>query len=126
MTDTFPEHPKTVQLSDGAFRAIITYWCYSHKLRTDGFLPKNVAKMHATPTRIRELVSAGFLTEIDGGYDLHDYLKHQWSAKEIESMSQKKKTAGSQGGSLGMHKRWHVARDRFSDDCQYCQEARTA
>lgn len=94
----FSEHPKTVGLSDKAFRHLIELWLYCHRNMTDGNVPKGqISRALTTKTR-RELIEAEFLIEGPESFEMHDYLRHQMSADDIETLRNKRREAGSKGG----------------------------
>jgi hypothetical protein len=97
LDDEFPDHPKVVGLTDAAFRLAITGLCYSHRLRTDGFVP---AVVLTRPQRItNELIRTGLWVpdETSTGYLIHDYLNHQESRAEIEERAKQRRAAGQKG-----------------------------
>lgn len=116
LSHSMPEHPKIVGLTDAAFRAWIEAICFCSRQETDGAIPGPMMRRIAPPKVIKELVAAGLLDGRDGGYEVHDYLRHQRSRDEIRTIRQ----ARVEGGSKGAHIRWHVARRRRDDDCDYC------
>lgn len=86
-----PDHPKIEALSDKAFRALVTLWCYCGQQRTDGIV--TAKRWNAWPAKVRaELVAAGLAHPLDlgGGAEMHDYLGHQRSRQEIEEESAKR------------------------------------
>jgi hypothetical protein len=50
-------------------------------------------------------------------YILHDYLQWNHSADWWEQRSEDQAAKGS----VGMHRRWHVRRSVFREDCKHCQ-----
>lgn len=94
----FPEHPKTIELSDKAFRQLIEAWCYCSRNLNDGKLTKPLfARLFSRKTQ-KELLSIGFVVATENGYEMHDYLEHQQSAKDVEDLRNKRAAAGSKGG----------------------------
>lgn len=94
----FSEHPKTVGLSDKGFRHLIELWLYCHRNMTDGKVPTGqISRALTTKTR-RELIEAGFLIEGEKSFEMHDYLKHQMSASDVETLTNRRKKAGALGG----------------------------
>jgi hypothetical protein len=91
--DNFPRHPKTIGLSDRAFRAFVTGVCYSAGLLTDGHLSSAVIASFASKKVRAELVAAGFWDErADGnGVNVHDFTDYNRSRVEVEE--QRRKTA---------------------------------
>ncbi|MFH5879778.1 hypothetical protein [Arthrobacter sp. NA-172] len=70
----------------------------------------------------RELIDAGLVEDLGDTYRLHDYLSHQNSKKQIQDLKADKAERGSRGGKESAHKRWHVARGIFKDDCELCAD----
>lgn len=115
VSDSMPDSPKIIGLSDEAFRALITTWCWCNKQKTNGRVPK-AAMRQWRPKTIKELVTAGVLESSGDVYLCHDYLSHQRSAEEIAMI----RDAQSSGGSKGAHVRWHVSRRRRDPGCEWC------
>ena len=99
-----PGHPKIEGLSDKAFRALITHWCYCGQYRTDGIV--TARKWKEWPPRVRdELLAAGLAHPVDisGGAVMHDFVGepngHQRTRKEIDELSAKRAASGRKGGS---------------------------
>lgn len=94
----FPEHPKAIELSDKAFRQLIEAWCYCSRNLNDGKLTKaQFSKLFSAKSR-KELLTVGFVTASENGYEMHDYLEHQQSAEQVETRRNKRAAAGSMGG----------------------------
>lgn len=100
LQDTFPEHPKIHDLSDGAFRLYVTALCYAARTLTDGRVPRSMLKrLGGTVPRAAELFDAK-LWECPKDYDgweIHDYLKHQRSRARVEEISAARSAAGEKG-----------------------------
>lgn len=94
----FPEHPKTGDLSDRAFRNLIELWCYCSRNLTDGFVKNSQANRILSPKSRRELVAVGFMVEVSDGVAMHDYLEHQQSAQQVADLRERRAEAGSKGG----------------------------
>lgn len=108
--DNFAEHPKNLELSDGAFRLHVSGILYCSRLLTDGVVPK--AKVptltpNYKPIHLRELVLAGMWTAPVGGsvkeYTIRDYL--QWNDSRAKVL--RAQAARAEGGRKGARKRWH-------------------
>lgn len=94
----FPEHPKTMELSDKAFRHLIEAWCYCSRNLNDGKLTKTAFfKLFSQKTR-KEVLALRFVVETETGYEMHDYLEHQESAADVENRRIKRAEAGALGG----------------------------
>lgn len=92
----FPEHPKTVGLSDKAFRYVVTFWCYSHRHNTNGKIP--LALFNQVPPKVRQELLAHYVEQGDGDPVMHDYTNHQQTAEEVAELQAKRQKAGSAGG----------------------------
>lgn len=103
--DCYPDHPKVVGLSDGAFRLNTSAICYCARFQTDGFIPKPLASK-LTPNfrnaHLGELTRAGLWKAEGGGYWVHDYLQWNRSRAQIEEARLLKSMAGKKGA----EKRW--------------------
>ena len=121
VADEFPEHPKTLELSDAGFRAVVELWCYCNRRRTDGLIPSGLVRRYGKT--IDELVTVGFLVIEDGQHYMHDYLSHQKSKVQIEKAMKDKKKAGTRGGLISSHKRNHVAKGVIDPTCELCPGA---
>jgi hypothetical protein len=82
------EHPKVEELSDKAFRQLITLWLYCGRNHNDGIV--TAKRWKEVPPRIRaELMQVGLvdLLDIGGGAVMHDFTGedgHQRSRQEID------------------------------------------
>lgn len=78
-------------------------YCNTHE--TDGFIPNSVLDVIAsrsfnrsTKAAVKLMVDAKLYLEVDGGYQINDFLKYNKSREEIKSLRQKRAEAGRQGG----------------------------
>ena len=94
----FPEHPKTIELSDKAFRQLIEAWCYCSRNLNDGYLTKSQFLRFFSPKSRGELTAVGFVREEENQYVMHDYLEHQQSAKQVADLRERRRMAGAKGG----------------------------
>lgn len=92
-----PEHPKVEDLSDAAFRALVTLWCWCSRNETDGWVTPNVWAKRTSAAIRRELLVSLVEDHGDRLY-MHDYLEHQRSAQEIADLRDKRSKAGAKGG----------------------------
>lgn len=122
MDHGLPDHPKFVGISDRAFRVWFNAVCWSSRQEQDGHVPEVVMRrtLGASPKVVRELLDARLLDALDdqGRYYVHDYLDFQRSKEEIDAY----RSGRGDAGTLGNHRRWHVARRKWEKDCQHCQE----
>ena len=87
LDDGFASNPKIAMLSDGAFRLYITGLCYAGKHLTDGFIPAPLRRSLGTEMASKlasKLLEKGLWIKVEGGYQIHDYLKHQTSKAQAE------------------------------------------
>lgn len=94
----FPEHPKTIELSDKAFRQLVEAWCYCSRNLNDGILTSAQFSRFFSPKSRGELIAVGFVRAEENAYVMHDYLEHQQSAKQVSDLRERRKAAGSKGG----------------------------
>ena len=119
IAEGYDEHPKVLPLSDAAFRAHVESICWaSRNPRQNGVIPRSVARKKWRPKVIAELMAARLFDESPEGVVVHDYLDFNRSAEEVSAY----RDARGDAGSLGNHKRWHVARRRWDKDCPHCTE----
>ena len=114
--DQFPDHPKVIGLSDAAIAAWLRGLCYASRYMTDGFIAAQVQKKVGTKRACDQLVAAGLWDEADGGWQIHDYRIMQRTNADLDQIAKEKGKAGT----LGNHKRWHLARNIVSEDCKWC------
>ena len=113
---TTPEHPVIAGLSDAAFRLWFDLICYCSRQETDGRVTDPVLRKMGKPRVIRELVEARRLEARGKDWEVHHYLHHNRSAREIQAVRE----SNSVKGEKGAHLRWHVGRRRRSKDCEFC------
>lgn len=111
----YPDHPKIAGLSDAAFRAHVEMILYARKYKTDGLIPKRIAKRFASAA-LSELLTndderPSLTQDGDGDYWLHDFAAWQETREEIDAKSQVNKVAGTKGA----QKRWRNAKRNDSD-----------
>jgi hypothetical protein len=102
--DDIVNHPKIEALSDAAFRHLIRLWGHCNKFRTDGYVSEAKAKEKG-PKVFKELTTPAYpgaaplvIPTSDGRWECRDYLKHNWSAEEIEEQAAKNRANGAKGG----------------------------
>jgi hypothetical protein len=106
-----PEHGKTDELSDKAFRTLISLWCWCGLNRTDGFVRETKWKTFGNKAardqllRVPDGYKHGFAERVEGGYQMHDFIGpdgHQRTRAEIDELSARRAKAGRRGAA----KRW--------------------
>jgi len=118
ISDGYDEHPKVIPLTDAAFRAHVEAICWASRNEGQYRIPKGVAAKKWRAKVIAELVSARLFDDSGDTYEVHDYLEFNRSADEIAAYRE----ARGDAGTLGNHKRWHIARRRWEKDCEHCQK----
>jgi hypothetical protein len=71
--DAFHCHPKAMRAGTVALGLWARCGSWAAQQLTDGFVPTDVALMYGTKTQIKALVSAGLWSDVDGGYQFHDW-----------------------------------------------------
>ena len=84
LDDTLPNNPKILPLGDRAFRLYIEGLCYANQYLTDGFLANAVVDRLDPELANIELIEAGLWKQADGGFQIHDYTKHQSSRRDVQ------------------------------------------
>lgn len=105
-----PDHPKIEGLSDGAFRLLVTAWCWCSRNLTDGFIPDASWSKRGTARSRQKLVEVGLVEVVSGGVRMHDYTEHQRTADEVADLRSKRADAGRKGGQTTAAKRVASAR----------------
>lgn len=82
---------------------------YSQEGLTNGFIPFQALRLlgvqHAE-TQKRRLVAVGLWDEVEGGWQIHDYLRHNRSADDVRRIQHERREAGQLGGAAsGIAKR---------------------
>lgn len=93
--------PKTVALSLAANGVWVLGQSYCADEMSDGFIPATTATMmlaRGEKKLIRELVDCGRWAEVEGGYQVVDYLEHNPSREEMDAKREVRRAAGSRGG----------------------------
>lgn len=73
--DGFAFHRKTVKAGNAAIGLWVRAGSWAAQQTTDGHVPAEMAELLGTPVQARRLVAAGLWTEVEGGYQFHE-----WSA----------------------------------------------
>lgn len=74
---------------------------YAKEGLTDGFIPTEAIDYLGVKGARKlavALVDAGLWHATDGGWSIHDYLQHNHSAEQVETIKQKRADGGKQGG----------------------------
>lgn len=76
LDDRIRDHPKFLELSDGAFRTHILALCYCSQHATGGHLEAYLKVARARKRVVNELVSAGLWDREEDGLWIHDWQEH--------------------------------------------------
>ena len=98
--DSLPDHPKVALVADDAAMWLhVCGLCYANRYLTNGFIPKEQVKRLARNRGAAKLVKAGLWDEVDGGYQIHDYLEYQSSRDKVlaDREAAKKRMARARG-----------------------------
>ncbi|SNS43217.1 hypothetical protein SAMN06309944_0229 [Micrococcales bacterium KH10] len=113
----FPDSPKILPLSDAAFRCLVEATLWSRQHMTDGLLARRYAVARWSLEVLQELCENDpenpSLVEVEKGYLIHDFDKHQDTKADIEARSRRNKIAGQKGG---LAKRKQVASESLSEN----------
>ena len=84
LDDGFPNHPKIIGLSDGAFRLYITMLCYSNAYLTDGIVPQNTVKKLSNSRHISALIEANLWEKCGDDIIILGYEEYQFTKEKVE------------------------------------------
>lgn len=123
MTNEYPRHRKIRGLTDAAFRLHVTLIALANEETRDGLVSDGDLSAKGVKAK-KELLTAGLVLALpDGSFALHDYLKHQNSAQEIEDYKAAQKERGQRGGISSAHTRHHVKKGKIDPNCELCPAA---
>lgn len=96
ISDDFYDNRKFNRLTALGDSAWVRGLAYCNRNLTDGFIPTRTARslvdttgLSASPMdAVAELVAEGLWEEVEGGYQVHDYLDYQLSAEHIRSRAE--------------------------------------
>lgn len=111
LDDQFPDHPKVVNLSHGAFRLHVAGICHSSRYLTDGRIDASVVPRLISrykPAMLAELTAGDrpLWVPVVGGYEIHDYLEWNRSRAEIQEHQSRLRKVRSEAGKKGARARW--------------------
>lgn len=117
--DKLAVHPKVMQAGNEALGLWVRAGSWSAAHLTDGSIPSEILPVFgANRTQAARLVKAGLWSEIDGGYQFHDWGTYQPSAEDVKAAEDAEKA----GGSWGNHVRWHSRKGIKNASCKHCKE----
>ena len=104
--DQLAFHQKTVIAGNEAIGLWVRAGAWSAAQLTDGFIPKGVAEAMANQEVCHRLLSANLWTEVENGYQFHDWSEFQPSAKKERERRDEIKRSRSEAGKRGAEARW--------------------
>lgn len=89
LEDGFFRNPKARAMGKDGRALYIAGLCHCSDGLTDGYISAHVVPVllveaEAKQAAVRQLVSLGVWREAEGGYRVHDYLRHQRSREQVE------------------------------------------
>jgi DnaD/phage-associated family protein len=104
--EDFAQHPKVIAAGPLGMAMDVAAMCYCNKYLTDGFVPAAVVptllnlRGLAVPCEdiIAALLRSGLWHEVEGGYQIHDYLDYQPSKAEVLELREVRREVGRKGG----------------------------
>jgi len=100
---------------------------YCKRATSDGHVPLEEVGVLAYPDSAKigvrdadRLVAVGLAEKTDDGYFLPGYIERNPTRAEVSARSAELAEAGSESGSFGNHRRWHVRRGITKPDCPHC------
>jgi hypothetical protein len=89
LDDQFPDHPKVLAAGPAASWLYVCGIGYCNRLLTDGLIPSGQVRKLADVDNATELagklVEAGLWEQVEGGYQVHDFLDYQPSAEQVKA-----------------------------------------
>lgn len=116
VANEMPRNAKVRRLSDAAFRLFIELLADCNQYRTDGAITRHDLNARGTKAA-KELTEAGLIDDLGKGeYEVHDYLKHQKSRKDLAQLSSDR----SEAAVFGNHVKHHVKKRLVKAGCPHC------
>jgi hypothetical protein len=98
LDDGFPEHPKVIGLSDGAFRLHVSAMCYAHRNVTDGHIPARWPPPRLARHAPALVTARLWVPDPEGdGWIIHGYTDWQTSRADLQALSEQRSKAGRKG-----------------------------
>lgn len=125
LTNEYPGNRKIRRLSDKAFRLHVSLIALCNGDLSDGIIEKHDFEQLG-PRPAKELLTAApgrnplAYALPDGTFRLHDYLRHQNDAIEVQGRMSERAESGRRGGLLSAHKRNHVNKGIRDPNCLHC------
>jgi hypothetical protein len=114
----YPRDPAIRQAGPDAELLYVRALAYAKGARTRGYVPEFdlpvvAVGLRSVPRSVKALVRENLWIEADGGWRIRSWDPWNETADKLSDSQ-------SEGGRLGNHERWHVARDVVDQDCEWC------
>lgn len=104
--DQLAFHSKTVMAGNEAMGLWVRAGSWASAQLTGGFIAKHMANAMAKECDAIALVEAGLWSEVDGGFQFHDWNEFQPDAEEERKKREETRRARSEAGKKGAQARW--------------------
>jgi len=104
--DQLAFHSKTVMAGNEAMGLWVRAGSWASAQLTGGFIAKHMANAMANECAAIALVEAGLWSEVEGGYQFHDWNEFQPDAEEERQKREETRKARSEAGKKGAQARW--------------------
>lgn len=104
--DQLAFHSKTVMAGNEAMGLWVRAGSWASAQLTGGFIAKHMANAMAKECDAIALVEAGLWSEVDGGFQFHDWNEFQPDAEEERKKREETRKARSEAGKKGAQARW--------------------
>ncbi len=116
--DNLAFHQKTLAAGNAAMGLWVRAGSWSRATGSDGFIPDTIARQAGKREQTQAIIDVGFWDRLPTGYAFHEWDERQPSAADEKAAAE----AAGRSGTLGNHKRWHLAKKVRNPDCVYCTE----
>jgi hypothetical protein len=134
--DTLTEQDEWLDMSADARGCLIELWAYCKRARNDGVI--KTTRLHKASDLfsvgvMAELIDNGWLhkdatgcgtdtcpTGIEGVSVMHNYLRHQESARDMSTRIEVSREKAREKSLKGNHQRWHIERSMPDPKCPLC------
>lgn len=113
--DNFFLHPKVIAAGNSAVGLFVRAGAWSSNHLTDGFIPHAVALMFGSQDDVDNLLAVDLWAEVDGGYQIPDFLEYNPSAESVKAEQARRSEAGKVAGAASGKAR-RTIRERSTND----------
>lgn len=97
----FTEHPRTLELSDPAFRSLMELWAYCKRLNTDGIVP--LTRWKSVRITSQKQLLRHYVKDHGTHVEMVGWLEHQQSAEQLADLRKRRAEYGRLGGLAKAH-----------------------